>query len=101
MRSGFGDEVDKGNGFGDGDRVMFALFMLKFDAVFWWDAETGGKGSSAARNMTWETFVGKFKAQFYPLVAIKKLEEEFLSLEQREMTVREYTSKFIEKSCFA
>lgn len=80
---------------------MFVLSMLKSDAVFWWDAETGGKGSSSAKEMTWETFVGKFKAEFCPLAAIKKLEEEFLNLEQKEMTVREYTSKFIEKSRFA
>ncbi|KAI3756963.1 hypothetical protein L6452_04495 [Arctium lappa] len=51
--------------------------------------------------MSWTEFVKRFKAQFFLLAAIKKLEEEFLSLEQRDMTVREYTTKFIEKSRFA
>ncbi|KAI3747349.1 hypothetical protein L6452_09803 [Arctium lappa] len=85
----------------EGDRVVYALAMLKDEAVMWWDVESSGRGSAAAREMSWAEFVKRFKAQFCPLAAIKKLEEEFLSLEQKDMTVREYTTKFIEKSRFA
>ncbi|KAI3718848.1 hypothetical protein L6452_19733 [Arctium lappa] len=82
------------------DKVMFALSMLKSDVIFWWDAEIGGKGSKSARDMAWETFVARFKAYFFPLATVKRLEEEFLGLEQGKMTVREYTSKFLEKDRF-
>ncbi|KAI3734189.1 hypothetical protein L6452_13653 [Arctium lappa] len=57
------------------DKVVYALSMLKDEAVMWWDVESGGQ--------------------------VKKLEEEFLGLEQKGMSVREYTTKFIEKSRFA
>ena len=47
----------------------------------------GGRGSEAAKAMAWEKFVVRFKIRFYPLAATRKLEEEFLSLEQESMTV--------------
>ncbi|KAI3702719.1 hypothetical protein L6452_28470 [Arctium lappa] len=85
----------------DEDKLVFALSMLRDNVVFWWDAESGRKGSKAAKGMAWETFSARFKQQFCPLAAGKKLEEEFLNLEQGEMTVREYTTKFLEKARFA
>ncbi|KAI3669397.1 hypothetical protein L6452_40632 [Arctium lappa] len=61
------------------DKVVFALSMLRDNVVFWWEAETGGRGSKAAKGMVWETFVAKVKRQFCPLVVVKKLEEVFLT----------------------
>ncbi|KAJ9551511.1 hypothetical protein OSB04_015556 [Centaurea solstitialis] len=55
----------------------------------------------AARETTWERFVERFKMQFCPLAATKKLEEDFMKLEQGSKTVQEYTSSFIEKARFA
>ncbi|KAI3680700.1 hypothetical protein L6452_35474 [Arctium lappa] len=83
------------------DKVVYALSMLKDEAVMWWDVESGGQGSAIAKEMVWRDFVKVFKAQFCSLAAVKKLEEEFLGLEQKGMSVREYTTKFIEKSRFA
>ena len=55
--------------------------MLKSEAVYWWEMETGGKGSEASKITAWEGFVTRFKARYCSLVATKKLEEEFLRLE--------------------
>ncbi|KAI3678513.1 hypothetical protein L6452_37808 [Arctium lappa] len=82
------------------DKVVYALSMLKEEAVMWWDVESGGQSSAVAKEMVWGEFVKRFKAQFCPLAAVKKLEEEFLGLEQKGMSVREYARKFIEKSRF-
>ncbi|KAJ9538250.1 hypothetical protein OSB04_030983 [Centaurea solstitialis] len=83
------------------DKVVFAISMLKSNVIFWWDGEAGPRGSKAARETTWERFVERFKMQFCPLVATKKLEEDFMKLEQGSKTVQEYTSSFIEKARFA
>ncbi|KAJ9558183.1 hypothetical protein OSB04_012797 [Centaurea solstitialis] len=83
------------------DKVVYARSMLKADALHWWNVETGGRGTEAVRTLSWESFVAKFKSQFCPLAATKKMEEEFLQLKQGMMSVQEYTTRFIEKSRFA
>ncbi|KAJ9560990.1 hypothetical protein OSB04_006150 [Centaurea solstitialis] len=83
------------------DKVVFARSMLKADALHWWNVETGGRGTEAVRTMTWRSFVAKFRSQFCPLTATKKMEEEFLQLKQGSLSVQEYTTRFIEKSRFA
>ncbi|KAJ9556379.1 hypothetical protein OSB04_010993 [Centaurea solstitialis] len=85
----------------DEDKVVYARSMLKVDALSWWNLETGGKGSELVRKMTWDGFVKKFTQQFCPLAATKKMEEEFLRLEQGNLSVQDYTSRFIEKARFA
>ncbi|KAJ9548163.1 LOW QUALITY PROTEIN: hypothetical protein OSB04_020706 [Centaurea solstitialis] len=83
------------------DKVVFARSMLKADALHWWNVETGGRGTEAVRTMSWKSFVAKFRSQFCPLAATKKMEEEFLQLKQGTLSVQEYTTRFIEKSRFA
>ncbi|KAI3758722.1 hypothetical protein L6452_06293 [Arctium lappa] len=51
------------------DKVTYALSMLRSEATLWWDAETGGLGVAAAE--------------------VKKLQEEFLGLEQKDMSTKE------------
>ncbi|KAJ9561478.1 hypothetical protein OSB04_006638 [Centaurea solstitialis] len=83
------------------DKVVFARSMLKADALHWWNVETGGRGTEVVRTMSWKSFVAKFRSQFCPLAATKKMEEEFLQLKQGSLSVQEYTTRFIEKSRFA
>ncbi|KAJ9543820.1 hypothetical protein OSB04_023527 [Centaurea solstitialis] len=85
----------------DEDKVVYARSMLKADALSWWNLETGGKRSEMVRMMTWDEFVKKFTQQFCPLAATKKMEEEFLCLEQGNLSVQDYTTRFIEKARFA
>lgn len=85
----------------DEDRVMYVVNMLKVDALFWWDAESGMHGSRAAKGMTWGKFVEIFKKKFFSKTIVKQLEEEFLRLEKGTMRVQDYIAKFLEKSRFA
>ncbi|KAJ9544297.1 hypothetical protein OSB04_024004 [Centaurea solstitialis] len=62
------------------NKVAFARSMLKADALHWWNVETGARGTEAVRTMSWKRFVAKFRSQFCPLAATKKMEEEFLQL---------------------
>ncbi|KAJ9544502.1 hypothetical protein OSB04_024209 [Centaurea solstitialis] len=83
------------------DKVVFARSMLKVDALHWWNVETGGRRIEAVRTLSWKSFVTKFRSQFCPLAATKKMEEEFLQLKQGNVSVQEYTTRFMEKSRFA
>ncbi|KAJ9536067.1 hypothetical protein OSB04_un000770 [Centaurea solstitialis] len=83
------------------DRVMFGTASLKSDALFWWKAKAFSKGPNVLQTMTWEEFTKEFNDQFCPPASLRQLEEEFMKLEQGNMTVRDYTAKFIEKSQFA
>ncbi|KAJ9548055.1 LOW QUALITY PROTEIN: hypothetical protein OSB04_020598 [Centaurea solstitialis] len=80
------------------DKVVFAISMLKSNVIFWWDGEAGPRGSRAARETTWERFV---QDEILPSCGNKKLEEDFMKLEQGSKTVQEYTSSFIENARFA
>ncbi|KAJ9536200.1 hypothetical protein OSB04_un000625 [Centaurea solstitialis] len=82
----------------EGDKVAYATTMLKSEALFWWEME---KDSRGPENMSWEDFRGIFIEKFCPKSEVKQLEEEFLRLEQGKMTVREYTTSFIQKARFA
>ncbi|KAJ9544312.1 hypothetical protein OSB04_024019 [Centaurea solstitialis] len=83
------------------DKVVFARSMLKADALHWWNVETEGRGTEAVRTLSWKSFVTKFRSQFCPLAVTKKMEEVFLKLKQGNMSVKEYTTHFMEKSRFA
>ncbi|KAL4591616.1 hypothetical protein LXL04_004585 [Taraxacum kok-saghyz] len=85
----------------DEDRVVYAVTMLKNEAIYWWGMVKEVRGRDVAKRMTWDEFIKIFKEKFCPRTAVKQLEEEFLKLEQWNMTVREYTTKFIEKARFA
>ena len=51
--------------------------------------------------MIWEDFKRIFIEKFCSKSEVKQLEEEFLRLEQGRMTVREYTTNFIQKARIA
>ncbi|XP_024969783.1 uncharacterized protein LOC112509157 [Cynara cardunculus var. scolymus] len=83
------------------DKVTYATSMLKSEALFWWEIITNLRGEEAVARMTWGEFKVLFNEKFCPRTAIKRLEEEFLRLEQGIMTVREYTTSFTEKARFS
>ncbi|XP_023761374.1 uncharacterized protein LOC111909838 [Lactuca sativa] len=85
----------------DEDKVIYAATLLKGEAIHWWGMVKEVRGRDTAKKMSWDEFLRIFKEKFCPRTAVKQLEEEFLSLEQGNMTVREYTTKFTEKARFA
>nr|KAJ0201894.1 hypothetical protein LSAT_V11C600326700 [Lactuca sativa] len=85
----------------DEDKVIYDATMLKGEAIHWWGMLKEVRGHKAAKNMSWDEFLIIFKEMFCLRTAVKQLEEEFLRLEQGNITVREYTTKFSEKARFA
>ncbi|XP_024990604.1 uncharacterized protein LOC112524894 [Cynara cardunculus var. scolymus] len=81
------------------DKVRFAVFMLKSNALYWWNVESVAQ-PNVLQTMSWEEFVIRFKTQFYPRTAVRQMEEDFLKMEQGNRSVRDYTEKFIEYSQF-
>ncbi|KAI3685765.1 hypothetical protein L6452_35023 [Arctium lappa] len=80
------------------DNVTYALSMLRSEATLWWDAKTGGLGVAAVEGMSWETFVGKFKAQFCPLATVKKEPATFqAAVHAAEMMEKEKNRQMIDK----
>ncbi|KAL4556843.1 hypothetical protein LXL04_035008 [Taraxacum kok-saghyz] len=87
--------------YADEDRVVYAVTMLKNEAIYWCGMVKEVRERDVAKRMKWDEFIKIFKETFCPRTAIKQLEEEFLKLEQGNMMVREYTTKIIEKARFA
>ncbi|KAL4566045.1 hypothetical protein LXL04_030154 [Taraxacum kok-saghyz] len=85
----------------DEDRVVYAVTMFKNETIYWWGMVKEVRGRDVAKRMSWDEFTKISKEKFCPRTTVKQLEEEFLKLEQGNMTVRKYTTKFIEKARFA
>ncbi|XP_023756602.1 uncharacterized protein LOC111905162 [Lactuca sativa] len=85
----------------DEDKVIYAETILKGEVIHWWGMVKEVRGCEVAKSMSLDEFLIIFKEMFCPRTTVKQLEEEFLRLEQGNMTVREYTTKFMEKSRFS
>ncbi|XP_024963230.1 uncharacterized protein LOC112503424 [Cynara cardunculus var. scolymus] len=83
------------------DKVTYAAFMMKYEALFWWERNTNLRGEEAVARMSWDEFKVLFNEKFCPRTVVKQLEEEFLRLEQGSLTVREYMTSFTEKARFS
>ncbi|XP_019096494.1 PREDICTED: uncharacterized protein LOC109130871 [Camelina sativa] len=68
-----------------------AVYYLKDDASDWWASVKRHYGQT---NPTWTEFRKEFKGKYFPPEARDRLENEFISLEQGEKSVRELESIF-------
>ena len=84
-----------------GQRVKYASHLLKGEARHWWNMIKIARGNEVVSAMTWEQFEELVMENYCPQGLMDKLEEEFLKLQQNEMTVPKYTAKFNEKARFA
>ncbi|PWA90454.1 zinc finger, CCHC-type, Retrotransposon gag domain protein [Artemisia annua] len=82
-------------------RVNYASHLLKGEARHWWNMIKIARGNEAVSAMTWEQFEELVMENYCPQGLMDKLEEEFLKLQQNDMTVPKYTAKFNEKARFA
>ncbi|GKE82425.1 zinc finger, CCHC-type, retrotransposon gag domain protein [Tanacetum coccineum] len=82
-------------------RVKYASHLLKGEVRHWWDTIKIARGDDVASVMTWEEFKDLVMENYCPRGLMDKLEEEFLTLQQNDMTVLKYTAKFNEKARFA
>ena len=73
--------------------------MLAVKVDDWW-LETYQKLEAAGENITWVVFNREFLRKYFPDHVRGKKEIEFLELKQGSLTVREYSSKFVEIAKF-
>ena len=78
-------------------KTIFAAFMLKGEANYWWEAKRGMKGTTT---IPWDRFTHLFLEKYYPKHLEKQMEIKFLELKQGNMSVAEYENKFSELSRF-
>ncbi|KAL6964052.1 hypothetical protein U1Q18_052446 [Sarracenia purpurea var. burkii] len=84
----------------DGDKVSLATYVFEGQAEHWWRMiQRQYEGHEA--NLNWAEFLRLFDEKYYPVVVQKQKQVEFLTLEQKGMTVAEYEAKFAELSRFA
>ncbi|GKA42699.1 putative reverse transcriptase domain-containing protein [Tanacetum coccineum] len=89
------------NNCADDEKVKYAAHSFKSEALFWWDMIINVRGVIAIECMTWDEFKEITINKFCPEGELKQLEHEFLNLEQRDMSMREYTTHYNEKARFA
>ncbi|XP_024963727.1 uncharacterized protein LOC112503994 [Cynara cardunculus var. scolymus] len=82
------------------DKVMFAISRLWSNALYWWEI-LSSSDPNIMKTMLWEEFVEKYIIQYCPEPVARKLEDDFLRLEQGNMSVRQYTEIFMEQFRFA
>ncbi|KAI3721707.1 hypothetical protein L2E82_32725 [Cichorium intybus] len=85
----------------DDDKVEFATNQLTSGALHWWQTYYKSLDLDSSQSIPWEQFKTKFNEEYCSEVAIQKLEDEFLHLEQGSRSVQEYTLSFLEKARFA
>ncbi|KAK9094548.1 hypothetical protein Scep_026017 [Stephania cephalantha] len=73
-------------------KVKLAAFMLKSDAYLWWIDTKEREGE--VDTCTWERFKELFLEKYFPMADRDRKREEFLHLQQGDMTVREYAFRF-------
>src|SRR4051812_20984433 len=75
----------------DDDRIRLASHQLDSEADQWWQDK---KETVDLTGMTWQGFKTLFLDKYFPPTEREKKEEEFKSLEQRNMTVDQYLVVF-------
>ncbi|CAL1405928.1 unnamed protein product [Linum trigynum] len=75
------------------EKVQYVVFLLKGWARSWWSSVSRVNGEQV--QFTWEEFLKAFKTEFLPEAFIRAKNNELANLKQENMTVTEYTSKFV------
>ncbi|TYK20945.1 ty3-gypsy retrotransposon protein [Cucumis melo var. makuwa] len=81
-------------------KVQCAVFMLTDRGTAWWETIERMLGGDMGQ-ITWQQFKESFYAKFFATSLRDAKRQEFLNLEQDDMTVEQYNTKFDMLSCFA
>ena len=73
-------------------RVSLASFMLRDEADSWWDMI---KSTHDVPHMRWDQFEELHLANYFPEAVMKQKRVKIVYLQQRDMTVVQYASKFM------
>nr|XP_027192723.1 uncharacterized protein LOC113787766 [Cicer arietinum] len=81
-------------------KVAFAAHLLKGGAEYWWmSAKTYLQ--TQGTHMNWEQFEVAYLDKYYPKIARRQKELEFVHLQQGDMSIVEYVAKFEELARFS
>jgi hypothetical protein len=83
----------------DRDKVLLAVQQLRGPALAWWQSYR--EMNEDANTMLWDRSVKVFKEHHIPRSVMKLKLEEFMSLQQGNLSVTEYLHKFTELSRYA
>jgi hypothetical protein len=83
----------------DRDKVLLAVQQLTGPALAWWQSYK--EIDLEARTIIWDDFVKLFREHHIPNSVMKLKRQEFLSLQQRNLSVTGYLHKFTELSRYA
>ncbi|KZV54989.1 hypothetical protein F511_35698 [Dorcoceras hygrometricum] len=75
----------------DCDRPRCAIYMLRDDAMIWWE---GAKLTVDLTTLTWDGFKRVFYDQYFTVDVRSELKREFMTLKEKDLSVREYVRKF-------
>ncbi|XP_042422874.1 uncharacterized protein LOC122010411 [Zingiber officinale] len=75
----------------DADKVRCAIYLLKDDALLWWEGAEKGVNQNT---LTWEEFKGIFYDKYFTADVRSRLKREFMSLRQGDLSVAEFVKKF-------
>ncbi|KAA0062258.1 gag protease polyprotein [Cucumis melo var. makuwa] len=81
-------------------KVQCAIFMLTDRGTAWWETTERMLGGDVSQ-ITWQQFKESFYAKFFSASLRDAKRQEFLNLEQGDMTVEQYDAKFDMLSRFA
>ncbi|KAL0543736.1 hypothetical protein IC582_018840 [Cucumis melo] len=81
-------------------KVQCAVFMLTDRGTAWWETTERMLGSDVSQ-ITWQQFKESFYAKFFSASLRDAKRQEFLNLEQGDMTVEQYDAEFDMLSRFA
>ncbi|KAA0037385.1 ty3-gypsy retrotransposon protein [Cucumis melo var. makuwa] len=81
-------------------KVQCAIFMLTDRGTAWWETTERMLGGDVSQ-ITWQQFKESFYAKFFPASLRDAKRQEFLNLEQGDMTVEQYDAEFDMLSRFA
>ncbi|TYK06288.1 gag protease polyprotein [Cucumis melo var. makuwa] len=81
-------------------KVQCAVFMLTDRGTAWWET-TERMLSGDVSQITWQQFKEGFYAKFFSVSLRDAKRQEFLNLEQGDMTVEQYDAELDMLSCFA
>ncbi|KAL0544475.1 hypothetical protein IC582_019591 [Cucumis melo] len=81
-------------------KVQCAVFMLTDRGTAWWETTERMLGGDVSQ-ITWQQFKESFYAKFFSASLRDAKRQEFLNLEQGDMTVEQYDAKFDMLSRFA
>lgn len=74
-----------------------ANYFLKGVASYWWESK---RAIEVEEIISWERFTELFLEKYFPMYVQDQLEIKILEFKQKNLSVTEYESKFIELSKF-